>query len=179
MAEQLSQEDYALLQQKMIEHRAAIITTRSMARQFFTHVSARNVRDLTGQSVLGQKFLVLGFLVISIILILGALLLIGRDFGYGAVVAVPLTGIFWTIIAGLMTEQGNTTSTILVTVAVLAASSQMPAGFAVPTALFTLSVFNYRLAHFLAQHFIHRLLTSSFDAYDMLSAQIDVIHHEN
>ncbi len=174
MAKHLSEQEFEELVTHVADGTSSLSVTRALARQFFTHVGNRNVVDLTGRSVLGRKFVVLGLLLISLLLIVISLGLIIRDFGWAALFAVPLTGIFWTVLAGFTTELGSLLSSTVILIAVLAISYFLPMSYMLPVVLFAVSLFLYRLAHMLAQYFLLQLVVSSYDAYDMLSEHITV-----
>lgn len=174
MAALLSESEFADLRGKIADGRASVTATRSLARQFFTHVGNRNVVDVTGQSVLGRKLIVLSLLFVSLLLILGCLGLIIREFGWVALFAVPLTGTFWTVLAGFTTELGSWLSSTLLLITVLVVSYFLPVVYILPVVLFTLSLYLYRIGHILAQSFLLQLVTSSYDAYDMLAEHLTV-----
>jgi hypothetical protein len=178
MAEILNEEAYAELQAKIADGKAGIRVSRSMARQFYLVVGNRNVRDLTGQSVLLEKILVIGLLLVSLIAMLASLVLIGVNFGHGAIVGIPLIGIFWTIIVGLTTEYGDLAQTVVVSALLAFAAAALPPDYLWPFEAFVASVAAYRLAHLFAQRLLAQLIGSSYDAYDMLSAQVEIVTPE-
>jgi hypothetical protein len=172
MAEYLSKDEYKALQSDLSSGSARIHVTRSMARQFFINVTNRNVRDLTGITVLGQKLLVLALLATALILIITCLVLTALEFGSAAMFAIPLIGIFWTIIVGLTTDSGSMLlSTLLLTPCILLAY-YLPVEYVWLFGNFIASIYCYRVAHILAQNFLVKLVSSSYDAYDMLDEQI-------
>lgn len=179
MADLLDAEQYAQLQADVAAGIKHLTVTRSLARQFYFNVSHREVRNLTGRSQIAQKTLVLVLLAISVMLIVTSLGLVFSDFGWAGLFAVPLVGIFWTILAGLTTELGGVIISTVILVIVLGVSLLLPGSYQQPVIAFSLSVFAYRLSHLLAQQFLIRLVTSSYDAYDMLCEQIEVASTPN
>ena len=179
MANFLNQDEFSLLAKDVSEGHATLNVTRSLARQFFMNVGGRNVRDLTGRSVLLQKLTVFGLLLSSVILVLSSLGLLVAKLHWGALIAVPLTGIFWTILAGFTTELGSITSTIAIFVIVVMIAPYTGATYNMSIILFAGSLLSYRLAHMTAQYFLIRLILGSFHAYEMLSDHIVINRHES
>ncbi|MFT4853143.1 MAG: hypothetical protein ACI9YR_001527 [Bacteroidia bacterium] len=172
MAEHLTKDEHKVLQSDLSSGSARIHVTRSMARQFFIKVTNRKVRDLTGVSVLGQKLLVLALLATALILIVTCLVLTALEFGSAAVFAVPLVGIFWTVIVGLTTNSGSMLLSTLLLIPCLLLAYYLPVEYVWLLGNFIASIYCYRVAHILAQNFLVRLVSSSYDAYDMLDEQI-------
>jgi hypothetical protein len=177
MTEFLNEDEYEALRLEISDGTASLKITRNMSRQFFTHVSHRNVQDLTGSSVLSQKLLVLSMLLSSILLVLGCLAEITLDFGWLAIIGVPLAGIFWTVLAGLTTEMGDIWSSTLAMIAAIGLIWFLPESYQLFTALFTGSVYLYRTAHILSEYLLRRLVSESYDAFDMLSEHIEIVRH--
>ncbi len=174
MADLLTREEHESLTADIQRGAASLEVTRSMARQFFINVSRRNVVDLTGISLAKEKLVVLGLLIVSIILLIGCLGLTINIFGWTALLAVPLTGIFWTIIAGFTSEMGGWRSTLAGYVAVMLVTPFLGESYDLPVALFATSILCYRVSHLAAQHFLTSLLIRSYDAFDMLHPHIEV-----
>jgi len=174
MAEYLTKDEYKVLQSDLSTGIAGLSVTRNMARQFFINVSNRNVRDLTGVSVLGKKILVHVLLFIALILITAGLVLTAKEFGWAAALAIPLIGIFWTIIIGFTTESGSMLLTTVILIPCLLIAFFLPVAYAWILGNFIVSIYFYRLAHISAQHSLVTLISSSYEAYDMLNEQIKV-----
>jgi len=172
MAEHLTKDEYKVLQSELSSGSARIHVNRSMARQFFINVTNRNVRNLTGVSVLGQKLLVLALLATALTLIITCLVLIALEFGSAAMFAIPLVGIFWTVIVGLTTDSGSMFLSTLLLIPCLLFAYYLPVEPAWLFGNFIASIYCYRVAHILAQKFLVTLVSSSYDAYDMLDEQI-------
>jgi hypothetical protein len=178
MAEYLTKEEYKVLQSDLSTSAATLFVTRSLARQFFLNVTYRNVRNLTGISVLGAKFQVLASLVTALILIIACLALAVNEFGWGATFAAPLIGIFWTVIVGFTTESGSLLLSTLLFIPCLLLAYYLPETYAGLVGIFVTSVYSYRISHILAQRFLTTLVSSSYDAYNMLEEQIKVTRTE-
>ena len=174
MADYLTEDEYKVLQSDLRAGNARLFVTRSLSRQFFINVANRNVRDLTGVSLIGEKFLVLSLLVAAIGLITTCLVLLITEFGWAAMFAVPLTGIFWTIIVGFTTEAGSMLLSSILLVLCMVLSYFFSGDYGWLFTSFIVSVYCYRIAHLLAQNFLITLVASSYDAYEMLSEQIEV-----
>ncbi|MBT4162510.1 MAG: hypothetical protein HOC70_09990 [Gammaproteobacteria bacterium] len=174
MAELLSRDEHDTLRQDVEAKLARIKIPRVLARQFYTRVGHRNVRDLTGQSQRLHKSTIFSLIGFSLVLILISLILLARHSGFAGVVAIPLTGIFWTILAGFTTEHGKLPRTIMLTVLALAAGQLLPQAYSWSVSLFVVSIFIYHTAHILAQNFLCRLLIESYDAFDMLADHIEI-----
>ena len=168
MANHLSEQEFADLVQEISRGEKSLSVTRSLSRQFYMNVGTRNVRDLTSHSITGSKLLVLSLLVTSLVLLLACLGLLVNEFRWGALIAVPFAGIFWTVIAGFTTELGSWLSSTVILIVVLAVTYFLPTSYVIPVLLFTTSLYLYRLAHMIAQSFLLKLVTNSYDAYDML-----------
>jgi hypothetical protein len=174
MAEYLTKDEYKVLQSDLSTGVARLFVTRSLARHFFINVTNRNIKDLTGVSVLGKKSQVLALLVTALILITACLVLTAMEFGWAAMFAIPLVGIFWTIIVGFTTESGSMLFSTVLFIPCLLLSYFLPGAYGWLFANFVASIYCYRVAHMIAQNFLITLLSSSYDAYDMLSEQIKV-----
>ena len=114
MANHLSEQEFADLVEEISRGEKSLNVTRSLSRHFYLHVGTRNVRDLTNESVIGSKILILGLLITSVALMLGCLGLLVNEFRWGALIAVPFAGIFWTVIAGFTTELGSWLSSTVI-----------------------------------------------------------------
>ena len=174
MAELHSRDEHDALRKEVEADRARISISRSLSRRFYTRVSHRNVRDLTGRSQRLHKSIVIFLIGISLTLILISLILIGRNFGYATVVAIPLTGIFWTILAGFTTEHGTLRFTSALAVVGVTLLQLLPPNYSWPASLFITSLFIYHTAHILAQLFLLGLLVDSYDAFDMMVDHIEI-----
>ena len=174
MANHLSEQEFADLVEEISRGEKSLSVTRSLSRHFYLHVGTRNVRDLTNESVIGSKILILGLLITSVALMLGCLGLLVNEFRWGALIAVPFAGIFWTVIAGFTTELGSWLSSTVILIVVLAMTWFLPASYVIPVALFTTSLYLYRLAHMIAQSFLLKLVINSYNAYDMLCELVTV-----
>ena len=175
MAEYLSREEFAELQSRLSAGAARISVTRSMARHFFINVGNRSIRDLTGVSMRGQKSLVFMLLLIAFAIIAFCLFLTFEEFGWLAMFAVPLTGIFWTVIAGFTTEFGSALISTLLFIPCLVLAYFLPESYRWLFASFVTSIYFYRMAHIVAQHFLTMFVSTSYDAYEMLCEHIEVI----
>ncbi len=181
MSSHLAEADYKTLQARLANGKSDINISRHWSRHFFLTVSHEQVSDTLAHSnhaVMSQKLIVIGGLAAAFLLIIACLLLIIIDQGWLALLTASLVGIFWTILAGFTTEMGSLPSSFALLVAALALVWFLPVGYQIPLALFALSIFCYRLSHILAQRFLTQLVTSSYEAWDMLADHIEIIHHE-
>lgn len=173
----LNETEYQSLIEEVRQGRSQLTVTRNMSRQFFTHVGSSNVRDLTGQSVMTQKLIVLSGLALSILIMLATLALVAINFGWIAIVAIPLVGISWTVLAAFTTELGSFAASVVISISALGLAWFLPADYGQPLALFTASMFLYHAGHTLAQGFLLKLVTASYSAFDMLAEHIEIIRH--
>jgi len=174
MANYLNKSEYSDLQQAISEDSAKIIFSRTFARQFYLRVKAGSIANETGESALAQKLLVILTLTISVLLILANLALVIERFGWLGIFAAPIIGIFWTILIGFTTEMGSTKTTLIAMVLSLIAGYLLPFSYGLPLIAFGLSVVFFRAGHILAHHFMYKLLSRSYDAYNNLYEQIEI-----
>ncbi len=175
MNKRLSETEFAILGAEVASGAARMSISRSMARQFFTRVRSSEARELRGIAIVRQKFIIYALLILSIALIFACLGLVMVNFGWGAsVIAIPLTGIFWTVLAGFTTETGSWLSSSLIYVAALGASFWVGGDYLLPLSLFASSLYLFRIAHILAEQLLVRLIMGSFAAYEMLAEHIVV-----
>ncbi len=175
MAECLTKDAYKILQPDLSTGVARLFVTRSLARQFFIKVTHRSVMALTGESIFGQKLQVLALLATALILITSCLVLVTKEFGWAAILAAPLIGIFWTIIVGFTTESGSMLLSTLLFILCLLLTYFLPVAYAWLFGNFVASIYCYRVSHIIAQNSLITLISSSYDAYNMLDEQIKVI----
>jgi hypothetical protein len=173
----LTEDEYRALQQELSNGSACLQVKRFQARQFFTNVTSKEFTELTGKSNLFEKTVVLGVLLASIAVGVLCLLVITRNYGWAAMIAAPLVGIFWTIIVGFLTETGSALASIIITALALGAAYWLPTAYQPIFITFIVSIFLFRIAHSLAQYFLCRTLGSSYAAFDMLYGQIDIIRN--
>lgn len=177
MAEYLTPEQYEKLLSDLKDGEASLLVSRNLARQFFFNVGHRNIRDLTGVSMTGRKATVVTLLFLSLGLAALCLALVVREFGWWAMIGVPMVGIFWTVFAGFTTEMGNYLTTCAWMTASVIITWFLPPEYSITLLTFAASMFSYQLAHLIAETFLLQLLQSSYDAYDMLCEQIELEHH--
>lgn len=174
MAEYLTKDEYEVLQSDLSKGVARLFVTRSLARQFFINITNRNVRNQTGVSVLDKKIQVLALLITAFILITASLVLSAKEFGWAAAFAIPLIGIFWTVIVGFTTESGSLLLSSMLLIPCLLLSYFLPEAYGWIFGNFVASIYCYRTAHIMAQKFLITLISSSYSAYEMLDEQIEV-----
>ena len=177
MTEHMDEAAYAELQSALEAGTAQLGIPRARARHFFTHVSSTEVAETTGKSNLAEKSLVLITLICAIALGVFCCIVIARDFGTTALLAIPLAGIFWTVIAGFTTEMGGTGATLVAGACVIVMVLLLPSGYQIVAASFTGSLLLYRIAHLLAAWLLLRLIASSYPAFDMLHQHITIDRH--
>lgn len=174
MAQCIPEDQYKVLQQQIATGEARLTVSRTMARQFFTHVGNQNVADLTGQSIMMKKIVVIFLLLTSILLVFLCMAMMIDRYGWAAMFVIPLVGIFWTILAGLTTELGSTISSTLSLITVLTIAYFLPTTYQWPIVIFAGSVYLFRMAHIFAQYSLSRLILRSYDAYDMLCEHVEI-----
>jgi len=170
----LTREQFDELRPRIEEGGVRMRVSKSIARQFFLRVENTSVRETTGESLQLEKALIWLILVTSIVLMLAALYFIVVDFGWGAAVAVPLVGIFWTVVAGFTSERGDWRHGAIGLALALGLAWIVPAAYGIPLALIAISLVLLRSAYDLAQHWVEDLVGRSFPAYDMLVDHVDV-----
>ncbi len=174
MIKHLTAEEFEAVRSRVHAGKASIRIPRGVARQFFTHVSNRSIIDITDLSALREKILVWLGIGGALFALAACVLLVVQWYGLWAVVAVPLIGIFWAILAGLTHEEGHWQTISIALLASMAAALFFSSPYAIVLFLFVLSLWIHRITYILAQHFLERLVLDSFDAWDMLVEHIDL-----
>jgi hypothetical protein len=176
MATYIEEHEFESLQQQVANGTVTLTVPREVARQFFTRVSNASIRVTTGQSLLFHQFIVWGLIAGSGMMLIACLAAVIYYFGWGATIAAPLTGIFWTVIVGLTGCRGTWVHGVIGLIVGLGLAAVIPIEFGVPVALFTVSVCLHRMSFFLAEIWVTRLVKESWHAYDMLVEHIAVTH---
>lgn len=174
MRRYLTREQFDGMQARLDSGRASLTVSRRVSRQFFTRVSNASIRATTGRSVLWQKCAIWAGLIASLALLVWCMAAVIYYFGWFAAVAVPIVGIFWTVIAGLTGDKGSCWYSNAGLVVGLGLALMMVPAYAIPLALFTLSLWIHRTTYWIAQIWLTALVTTSFGAYDMLVEHIDL-----
>ena len=173
----MNEDEYRQLQLAVSAGETSLKIRRAMARRFYLRVKSGDVASKTGVSQLGQKCTVLAMLALSLISIAASLFMIWVNFDNAAIFAVPAVGIFWTVLVGFTTENGDLLFSSIGLVILTGLTSLMTASYALPVACFFVSILAYRGAHLLAEKFLLGLLTKSFVAFDMLSEHVEIVQH--
>ncbi len=174
MTTYITEDEYTALQSRIETGDASVTIPRGVARQFFTHVNNASIKSITDTSMLMQKCLIWLAIAFSIMSLLVSAIFIIKSFGYWAAVAVPLTGIFWVLLAGLTYEEGSWMSLTAAFIASLVAIFFMAKVYSLPAFFFVLSVWVYRITYILAQTLLTGLVKESYAAFDMLVEHIDI-----
>ena len=174
MTKHLSEDEFSVLVDSIAAGRSSLSISRSVARQFFTHVKHNEAQDLMKLSLLRQKCILYPMLLGSFILIPGCLVSIIANFGWAAFLALPLVCIFWTILAGVTTETGTVTSSTILYLVALAITLVTGDDYILPIALFASSLYLFRIAHILAEFFLVKIVMRSFPTYTMLVEHISI-----
>ncbi|MDA0978463.1 MAG: hypothetical protein O3B72_07895 [Proteobacteria bacterium] len=177
MTTPLNRSDYDALLDDLQADRAQLQISRNVARRFFTHVSPGNIHSVTGQYVVIQHLLVIASLVAGVLCAAASLLVVYLEFDTMAFLAVPLTGILWTVIAGFSNELGGTWDTLSMYLVSLVLIWFLPTGYILPVFFFVTGLLLYRAAHLLAAYFLKKLVIGSFEAFEMLEQHITVVGH--
>lgn len=174
MNKHLTEKEFNAVQIRISNGEASVTIPRRVARQFFTHISDASIKTTTMSSALWQKCLTWTGVVSAPILLAACCLSIISSSGWWAAVTVPLTGIFWTVLAGLTNENGEWPSITIALVAAIACFYFLPQIFSIPLFLFVVSLWVHRMTYILAQRFLITLVNNFYPAYDMLSEHIEL-----
>lgn len=174
MKKYLTEEQFNEVQARISKGEASITIPRRVARQFFTHTSDTAIKTTTLSSALWQKSLTWTGVVGAPVLLAACCLFMISSSGWWATVAIPLTGIFWTILAGLTSENGEWPSVTIALVASIACFFFLPGSFSLPLFLFVFSLWVHRMTYILAQRLLITLVNNFYPAYDMLSEHIEL-----
>lgn len=174
MKKYLEADEYESLRSRIAAGKASMRVSKSVARQFFMRVTNESVKAETGESIPLKKLVIWSGVVAPVVLLFSALWQIVIDFGWAAAIAVPLVGIFWTVIAGFTAEKGGWIESIVALVLGLGIAWLLPSDYGLALALLTISLIIHRISHGLAQHWVERLVGRSFAAYDMLVEHITI-----
>lgn len=175
MSEHLSKEDWQSLMADIANGSAQISVPRGLSRHFFTHVTASSINSVTGSHHLPQKLLVLSLLSAAILTGLATLYQIMVAFEDLAFIAVPLVGIFWTVIAGFTTDMGPGLKVTLPAAAVLVVGAYFLAPpYNMTVMLLIASLSFYRISHLFAEVFVVALVKESFQAWEMMEMHVRI-----
>ncbi len=174
MNKYLTPEQFEALRPALESGSTRLFISKSIARQFLMRVSNDSIVEETGSSMFLQKALIWAGVILSILGILVALGLLVLQLGWSAAIAVPLVGIFWTVVAGFSSDLGTWVHTALAALLVAVAAFLTPGHIAVPVLLVGGSLVIVRITYSLAQVFAIRLVGRSFAAYDMLVPHITI-----
>lgn len=174
----LTEDEFKALQPRLETGSARILVSKSIARQFFLRVANDSIIETAGESMRTKKAVIWLMLAIGINLMLATLILITIQSGWGAALAVPLVGIFWTVIAGFTSHLGNWIHSVIGLILGIGLALMLPAGYAVPLAMLTLSLVSLRAANEIAQYWVTALLSRSYPAYDMMVEHIALEVHD-
>lgn len=174
MKKYLTEEEFETVSQHLASGEASIVVPRRVARQFFTRVPIESIRATTGRFMFPQKIAIwVGVLASPALLVvcIGAVI---YYFDWFAALAVPIVGMFWTVIAGLTGDKGDIWYGIAGLVAGLLLAWLLEPAYGIPLALFTVSLFIHRITYQVAELWLTGLVSSSFGAYDMLVEHIEL-----
>ncbi len=174
MTNYLTESEHDILRAQISAGDASIQISKEVARQFFTHVSNSSVQSTLGESITFKKLVIYAGIFLPIALLVATLGAILYLFGWGAAIGIPLTGAFWTIVAGLAGARGSWVHDAVGLAAGMGIAVVIPPEYSIPLAMFTTSLIMYRLNYLLAQVWLERLVARSFVAYDMLVEHIKV-----
>lgn len=172
MTQYLSEPEFLELQTRLEQNKASLTIGRRIARQVFTRVSNSDITSTFGHSQLWKKVVIWATVfgpVVIFVLCLGALI---PPFGWMATMAVPLVGIFWTVLIGYMSDKGPLAYNTAGLLAALLLAWFVPQEYGWPVALFAVSVWINHLGYVLAQRWVEAMARTSFKVYDMLVEHI-------
>lgn len=174
MKKYLTEQEFETVRQHLASGEASLVVPRRVSRQFFTRVPVESIRATTGRFMLLQKIAIwAGVLAAPLLLVIciGAVIFY---FDWFATLAVPIVGMFWTVIAGLTGDKGEVWYGVAGLAAGLLFAWLLEPAYAIPLALFSLSLFIHRITYEVAQIWLTGLVSSSFGAYDMLVEHIEL-----
>ena len=173
----INETEFNALQPKLLAGTAQLSVPRVVARDFYLRVPNASIRATAGQSALGAKIVIwVGTTGAILVMLLCAAVIIWH-FAWSATLIVPLTGIFWTLVAGLTGDQGTFMFGTLALLAAGALASLLPTGFAEPLLLLAFSLWIHRGVYLFAQLRLIKLVSSSFAAFDMFIEHLEVTLH--
>jgi hypothetical protein len=170
----INEAEFEALQPQLKAGTARISVPRAVARDFYLRVPNHSIRATAGQSELGTKFLVWVGIISAILLMLLCAAVIIWHFGWTAAFIVPLTGIFWTIVAGLTGDKGSFIRGTLALIPAGLLASLLPLNFAEPLVLLSCSLWIHRAVYLFAEWRLLKLVSSSFAAFDMLIEHLEI-----
>ena len=176
MKEYLSEEQFKDVQSHVTTGAASITVPRGISRQFFMRVTNDSIKSTTGKSALAQKSAIWAFEIISLLCLAICCVALIDAFSWWATMAVPLTGIFWAVLAGLTNENGDWRTITAALFGALLSGLFMPESFSSPLMLFVFSLWIHRMSFLLSQNFLIKLVTGSYAAYDMLAEHVEISH---
>lgn len=168
----LEADEFESLKSRITAGEASMRVSKSVSRQFFLRVTNESVKAETGESVSLQRIVIWVGALFPVFLLFAALWQIIVDFGWAATIAVPLVGVFWTVVAGFTADKGGWIESTIGLVLGIGIAAITASNYGVPLALITISLVVHRLSYALAQHWVERLVSQSFAAYDMLVEHI-------
>lgn len=174
MKKYLTEQEFKTVSQHLANGEASIVVPRRVSRQFFTRVPTESIRATTGRFMLLEKTAIwVGVLAAPALLVIciGAVI---YYFDWFAALAVPIVGMFWTVIAGLTGDKGEIWYGIVGLTAGLLLAWLLESAYGIPMALFTVSLFIHRITYEVAELWLTDLVSSSFGAYDMLVEHIEL-----
>ncbi|MBD3648460.1 MAG: hypothetical protein HUJ31_13630 [Pseudomonadales bacterium] len=174
MKKHLTKEEFTNLQPDFATGKAAVVVPRSIARQFFVRVDNKSIKATTGESAIIQKLIVWTGMATAPVLLGVCLLVLIIEMGWSSAFAVPVVGIFWTVLAGFTSDTGpwyEITAALAIAFLVWLVYTN---NYALALLFFTLSIWVHRMTFMLAQHFLAQIVARSFDAYDMLIDHVSI-----
>lgn len=169
-----TREEFQRLQSDIAAGNLRVKIPRSIARQFFFRVDNSSTKATTDESAIIQKLIVWAGVITSPVLFIICAFIIAGDLGWLAAFAIPIVGIFWTVLAGFTSESGywlDITGALAMTFIIYLVWTD--AG-TLALFVFTLSLWVHRMTSMIAEYFLVQIVTSSFDAYAMLVDHVTV-----
>ena len=174
MTNYLSKTEFEALQQRLLAGNAGLTISKQVARQFFNRVANKAVVSITGESVLLKKLVLFSLYGASISLFLASLGLVFIEFEWGAALAIPALGIFWSILTVLTSDKGSHWIGHGGLLLSLAPIALLPGAYSYPIALVGMSIWIHRFIFSLSQFWLEQLVTNSYDAFDMMAEHIEI-----
>lgn len=174
MVQHLQEQEYDALIAAASRGQAKIEIPKAVARRFFTHITEKSIQDVTGVSVMLRKIIIWLCITLSILSFIAFMVTMVLQYGSSlASILIPLGGIFWIIIFGLTSDQGNWWhGTIPVLLCVIL--HVLGQNFSLPILLLFFSLWIHRASYLLAEQWLQNLVTHSYAAFEALEDHINI-----
>ena len=175
MTEFVTETEFERLQDDHRKGRVDVYMPREVARQFFLRITAAEVKQTTGRSILAQKFLVWFASIASPLVFVASMVFFVLDHSaWEASLILPIAGICWTVIYGLTSAQGGwwvgTVPLAITAIPIFTGG----AGVTDPIFLFVLSIWLQRASYLLSTGWLMSIIMSNFEAFEMMEEHLQL-----